>query len=357
VTAIRIRRDGARGERQENSIRWRLIQTTSGFMQAAKFATILVSIIGSAALPALAEPVTITRLTGSVKITSNEKRIDARAGTTTETPLRITTGKDGSLRLEQASSALDIGPNTVIVLPGASAATGTTEKILQQIGRVLYSVKPRKTRPFVVETPYLVSVVKGTTFSVAVEDDSAAIALLEGSVAVSGPGSDEEVLLEPNQTATRKSGSAAITVTAVESAPPPISPQANTNHLPMQVAEPLADALSTSRSVVDRDLNEITAGYAGRGSAPPPTTPIVPPPKQPAPEPTPDAPSPEGPPKEPAPQPEPEPESQPQPVPQPQPEPEPEPVPGDDEEDDGNNGDGNDEDGEDDSQQGDDDDD
>jgi len=45
---------------------------------------------------------------------------------------------------------LDIGPSSVVVLPEQTAG-GNTEKIMQNLGRVLYSVKPRKTCSFAVD--------------------------------------------------------------------------------------------------------------------------------------------------------------------------------------------------------------
>ena len=320
---------------------------------------LLALLLSIAGVPlAAADELTISRLSGSVEITAKGKAIAAQVGTKVASPFKVVTGADGSLRLEHTSAALDIGPNSVVILPKSS--NSTLDKIEQQIGRVLYSVKPRKTRPLVVETPYLVSVVKGTTFSIAVENDTATIALLEGSLLISGNGVDEEVLLAPNQKATRAHGERVISVTSVETTPPPIPPQANTA-APIPASQPLDTVILASDTSIASDLADITAAYTARPTPAPQPAPTIPPPApepppMPEPEPTPEVPTPD-----------PEPMPQPEPQPEPEPEPEPEPAPGDnddddndnsgpgnsdDDDDDGNDGHGDDDDDDDDSNPG-----
>jgi outer membrane biosynthesis protein TonB len=292
---------------------------------------LLALLLSIAGLPlAAADELIISRLSGSVEITTKGKAIATQLGAKVASPLKVVTGADGSLRLEHDSAALDIGPNSVVILPKSSSST--LDKIEQQIGRVLYSVKPRKTRPLVVETPYLVSVVKGTTFSIAVENETATIALLEGSLLISGNGVDEEVLLAPNQKATRAHGERVISVTSVETAPPPSPPQANTA-APVPASQPLDPVIFASDTSIASDLADITAAYAGRATPAPQPPPTIPPP--PAPEPPAPMPEPEPTPEVPAPDPEP--------APQPEPQPEPQPIPGedDDRDDDDNSGPGN----------------
>lgn len=308
---------------------------------------LLVLLLNIAVLPlAAADELTIVRLSGAVEITAKGKVIASHIGAKVPSPLKVVTGADGSLRLEHESAALDIGPNSVVILPKSSKSA--LEKIEQQIGRVLYSVKPRKARPLVVETPYLVSVVKGTTFSIAVENETATIALLEGSLLISGNGVDEEVLLEPNQKATRTRGERVISVTSVDTSAPSSLPQANTS-APIQASQPLDTVILASDTSIASDLADITAAYTARATPTPQPPPTIPPSPLPETQPTPDLPSPD-------------------PVPTPQPEPQPEPNPGEDDDnsgpgngdvdednsgpgnsDDGNDGHGDDDDGDDDS--------
>lgn len=305
------------------------------------------ALLSVTAIPAAAaEQVTIARLSGSVQISEDGKSVAPSLGIKLSLPLRVITGSDGNVRLEHMDAALDVGPDSVVVIPRVAQGGSALEKIRQQLGRVLYSVKPRQSRPLVVETPYLVSVVKGTTFSVAVDERSASVALLEGSLQISGDGVDQTVLLAPNQTATRDRDARTISVTTIETSAPLLSPQAAVpSSLP---AAPLGfDQTSpiNAQALQAQDLSEITAAYVSR------TTPAPAPPT--LPDPQPDQPSTQP---QPSPEPQPSPPAEPEPVPPslppaPQPEP-PMPEPDDDhhdnendDDDDGNNGHGNDEDG------------
>jgi hypothetical protein len=326
-----------------------------GFILAA-----LLSMTGVHA--AAAEQITIARLSGTVQLSEGGKSIAPRLGLKMSLPLRVQTGGDGNVRLEHSGASLDVGPDSIVVIPGGKQSTSALEKIQQQLGRVLYSVKPRKTQPLVVETPYLVSVVKGTTFSIAVDERSTAVALLEGSLQISGPGVDQGVLLAPNQTAIRDRDSRSISVTTIETSAPPLPPQAAAPSSPMTSPVALAHQEQIgSHTGASQDLSAITAAYVDRrASAPQPPTVPQPQPQpepQPAPQPAPDS-EPESPP-----QPEPVPSPDPSPAPEPQPDPSPAPVPqpdddhdydddSDDDDDDGNSGHGNDEDDKDDSNPG-----
>ena len=177
----------------------------------------------------------IVRIDGAVRIEASGKPIPARIGATIPLPAKVATGSDGSLRIEQPSATLDIGPNSTVLLPAADASR---ENVIQNVGRVLYSVKPRKSRTFSVQTPYLVSVVKGTLFSVAIEGGATEVALLEGSVELVADGI-ESVLLQPNEIARRTENARSIEVTKVDTT----APQANA--LPnAALAGPAADERS-----------------------------------------------------------------------------------------------------------------
>lgn len=257
-------------------------------------ATLLAALLAALTFPALADSgtITVTRVSGSVKVLVRETPIAVAAGTRLTPPVRIETGSDGFVRIEQASSNLDIGPGSVVLMPVANA---DSESIIQNLGRVLYSVKPRKSRSFSVQTPYLVSVVKGTVFSVAIENDATRVSLMEGSVELVADGV-APVLLQPNDTARRGMNDRSIEVTKLTVAPPAALPQAavlgsspsatNSMSAPQPVVP--ADAALTA------DLNEITAAH--REQRPSPVVPDNPAP------PSPESPQPGAPPATPAPE-------------------------------------------------------
>ena len=229
---------------------------TSPISVRSLFLTPIMLLAAAVSTASAAESLTITRVSGSVKVAVDGREVAVRAGSTVNVPARIETGADGSLQAEQASSTLDVGPNSVVLLPGVAGRT--VEKIIQNRGRVLYSVKPRKARTFSVETPYLVSVVKGTMFTVAIDGHSTAVSLLEGSVELVADGI-EPILLQPNETASRSEGARAITVTKIDMTPPAALPQAQLNSPANGAASSslAADASITASTLTD--LNEITA--------------------------------------------------------------------------------------------------
>ena len=57
-------------------------------------------------------------------------------------------------------------------------------RVLQSLGKLLFRMESRESRDFKIDTPYLAAAIKGTTFTVEVDDDDAAVEVSEGSVLV-----------------------------------------------------------------------------------------------------------------------------------------------------------------------------
>ncbi len=305
-----------------------------------------------------AQTYVIERVSGKVAITAGGQVVQPAAGVKFSAPAEITTSAEGRLRIASDSAALNVAPNSSVVIP--VAASTWLERVQHRLGQVLFSVKPRAPDSFHVETPYLVAVVKGTTFSVVVSEHAAEVALIEGAVQLSAPEDDDVVLLKPNQRAVREAGASDFTVTQAPPAAAPAEPIGRVTHE--------APTLASERSdVIQGDLNDVVADFAARNVAPVPPEPIDQPgapPAAPSPEPPVSAespgssPPPTSPDLPPAPEPPP-----PIPAPEPEPEPDPTPIPGDggDDNDNDNDGDGDDDndddDDDDDDDQGEDDDD
>ena len=181
------------------------------FQHRLRYVTAIIAALLSATV--LASEVHVVRMTGEVSLRSRGALQPARLETTLTAPVEVRTGADGRVTLRQLGSELNVGPNSVVILPDVPAQRGAPQKIEQRDGRVLYSVD-RKDREFIVETRHLVSVVKGTVFSIASDADGTQVSLLEGSLEVSAPGIEESILLRPNESATRNAGGAGIQVEA-----------------------------------------------------------------------------------------------------------------------------------------------
>ena len=106
-----------------------------------------------------------------------EKGLVLRAGTT------LRTGGNGKALLVRDEASVFIGPYTVAAI-AARPTAGMQTTVLLQRGETNLNVR-KKSRPHLsVETPYLVAVVKGTRFKVAVAQRSAEVAVEEGRVEV-----------------------------------------------------------------------------------------------------------------------------------------------------------------------------
>jgi hypothetical protein len=236
------------------------------FKHVARYVTALcVTLLSTMAI---ASEVQVIQMKGTVQLRSKGQLIGARRDATLAAPVEVRTGSDGRITLRQLGSELNVGPNSVVILPEVAAARGAAQKIRQQQGTTIYSVD-RKEREFIVETRHLVSVVKGTVFSVDAQEGATLVSLLEGSLEVSAPGSDEAILLRPNESATRNAGGARIEVQAASMFAPAVT--ASTGGVAGSLAaspEPLAvGAASVER--VQADVAGLMASLGDRRAAPP----------------------------------------------------------------------------------------
>jgi hypothetical protein len=88
-----------------------------------------------------------------------------------------------------------VAPGSRLLLPKEEQQSGFT-RLVQQVGTMLYKVKHTGVPHFAVETPMLAAVVKGTSFTVVVDKDRAAVQVTEGVVEVSSAAGDARRLVE-----------------------------------------------------------------------------------------------------------------------------------------------------------------
>lgn len=123
-------------------------------------------------------------------------------GTVLWAPFEVITGRDGKASLARGTDRIDVSPNSVIQLGADNVEpAGILSQIRLQLGIALFKVDKLPKRGFEVETPFLVSVVKGTTFTVRVGTRAAGASLVEGSLLVMNGSREAGVLIVPGQTA------------------------------------------------------------------------------------------------------------------------------------------------------------
>jgi len=128
--------------------------------------------------------------------------------------IRVATA--GRAVLESEGDQLTLSPNSRMKLPAGAEAR--EQSVLQSVGTIVYKIRKRARQllqgvstgaqplapgeqPFKVGTPYLAAVIKGTTFSVNVSPQGAALHVTEGLVEAISASTGERGLVRPGQTA------------------------------------------------------------------------------------------------------------------------------------------------------------
>ncbi len=126
----------------------------------------------------------ISRSSGSVWIGSDTAQF-VSLGPTADIPggATVMTGEGARVFLVRGTQTMLIGANTVVTLPDGDSQGITT--VLEHAGEITFDVDRQKVKHFAVETPYLAAVVKGTNFTVNVDDRGGAVTVNRGLVEVS----------------------------------------------------------------------------------------------------------------------------------------------------------------------------
>ena len=112
----------------------------------------------------------------------------------------LVTGNRGRAVVTRGEEYMIVSPSSRLRMPGDTRSGGITQ-IIEEIGNVIYNVQRRNHQHFSVETPYLAAVVKGTTFSVTVDENGSSVQVLEGLVEVSTLDGGASDLVEPGEVA------------------------------------------------------------------------------------------------------------------------------------------------------------
>ena len=111
----------------------------------------------------------------------------------------VATGADGRAMLTRGDDYVIVAPGSRLLLPKEQQQTGFT-RLVQQVGTMLYKVRHTGVPHFSVETPMLAAVVKGTSFTVVVDKDRAAVQVTDGIVEVSSAAGNARRLVERGMT-------------------------------------------------------------------------------------------------------------------------------------------------------------
>ncbi len=115
----------------------------------------------------------------------------------------ISTGANGRVSLGRGREFIVVSPASRLSIPTAAQQDGGRTQIFQHLGRALYDIERRATPHFGVRTPHVVAVVRGTTFTVSVDEEKGCrVAVSEGRVEVSSHDGRISRLVDPGMQAT-----------------------------------------------------------------------------------------------------------------------------------------------------------
>jgi hypothetical protein len=130
---------------------------------------------------------------------NGDTRMPLRRGMNLTQGASVETGANGKVLLTRGEESVFIGPYSLAAIAAPGDELKTT--ISLQRGQAGFQVAKRKSKHFSVETPFLAAVVKGTRFTVQVDESSAAVAVSEGLVEVRAHKSRFSADLQPGHNA------------------------------------------------------------------------------------------------------------------------------------------------------------
>lgn len=110
----------------------------------------------------------------------------------------IKTGASGRVVLRRGDEQIVLKPNSSVTL---TATDGRSTELNQESGTATFSVGKKRVPHFEVKTPYFAALVKGTVFTIYVDQFGAKVNVREGAVEVSTPWREAVTLVEAGKTA------------------------------------------------------------------------------------------------------------------------------------------------------------
>jgi FecR-like protein len=181
-------------------------------------------------------------------------------------PARIVTGADGMLALTQARTSITVAADTDLEIPAEAVDGNLIARLVQHRGNVFYDVAHRDVGRLRVETPFLVAVIKGTQFNVAVGENSTTISLFEGELDILSPDSTDVIQLDAGEIAIRSRIDGSIRVVGMDENPIAAAPAAAPATAAVAADFALTARtidLSADRSVVPNDGQAVAKADAG----------------------------------------------------------------------------------------------
>lgn len=174
----------------------------------------------------------------------------------------VQTGENGRVLLVRGSESIMLGPNSRIDLPSREVNGATN--ILQSLGSALYNVGKQQTPHFQVDTPFMAAIVKGTTFTVSVDEYEASVTVEEGIVEVATPDRVSIELLLPGRKGVVTAHDPNTIVTSKTDVQPA---KATSNEKAVTRTSALAVLITQPVGELDLNVKDASQGLASDGGA------------------------------------------------------------------------------------------
>lgn len=186
------------------------------YLAGALRVAVTVSLIGVPALylarPSAAEEFwSVVETEGAAETLEENVRRNAATGFVLRGNSAAVTSASGHVTLRRGADTIRLSHSSHIEI----SADASEDGVWQRLGRVLFNIESQEFRNFEIDTPLMVFVIKGTTFSVTVEPGRERISVIEGAVQVTVRKSGDTALVGGGQTATVTRGDGRIVLTGI----------------------------------------------------------------------------------------------------------------------------------------------
>ena len=177
----------------------------------------------------------------------------------------LLTGPTGRATLVRGGDYIVVAPRSELRLPSTPQPTGFT-RVIQNLGTLLFKVQHTGIPHFAVDTPMLAAVVKGTTFTVVVDDKRSAVQVIQGAVQVTAITGGMREIVEGGRTVFINHDKPNVLLDADK--PAPTAPARSTTSVTISAAgdAPLATIAALTGGLVRA---EVTASPAPSAATPP----------------------------------------------------------------------------------------
>jgi collagen type III alpha len=166
----------------------------------------------------------------------------------------LLTGLTGRATLIRGADYIVVAPHSQLVLPSTPEPAGFT-RVIQNLGTLLFKVKHTGIPHFAVDMPMLAAVVKGTTFTVVVDQQRSAVQVIQGAVQVTAMNGGMSQIVESGRTVFVDHRTPRMLINADKTVAASTAPSSRSVYVAAASETPLANIATLTGGLVRADLS------------------------------------------------------------------------------------------------------